>query len=419
MTGMRMINVFVGLGTTVLLAQAMGVREYGVYIFYLGLVYLLGLPLQMGMPTLVMRQVAIHRRRGETAYLLGIVRFGAAILAAGALLIVTIGGAAVLLFGSLGGALPEAASISLLAGSFGLLLLFGLLALLRAIIAGFEQVVAANIPEMLIRPVALFIFVAVLISDRKIDPGQAMLAHCLAAAVATIAGLFMAMREFSGLNRESVLAAYRMGSWLRSLWPLTLQSGGTLINNRLDIAMLGVLAGPTAVGLYDIATKLAGFINMGQGIVNALVSPRVAREYTGDNLDAVQRIMRHACRIAFVAAVILFVALLLAGPWIIPALFGEGFERAYQIALVAGIGLLFSTSVGAVGVLLNMTGNEKVVAQVLVASVFINGGLNLVAIPLYGALGAAMATTVTVVFVQYRLWLSARSLTSLRAAILA
>ena len=200
---------------------------------------------------------------------------------------------------------------------------------------------------------------------------------------------------------------------------MTLISGAAMINSRLDIAMLGFITGPTTVAVYDVGTKVGGLLMITQALLNASIAPRIARLYASGDRAQVQSLMVQACRLSFIPSAILFAAIWLAGPQLIPALFGPGFEDAHLVAVIVGVGFLFNTGIGAVGVLLNMSGHERITATVATISAAINAALNVVLIPAYGALGAAAATTLTLFFVQSFLWWKAASLTGIRADLLA
>jgi O-antigen/teichoic acid export membrane protein len=78
-------------------------------------------------------------------------------------------------------------------------------------------------------------------------------------------------------------------------------------------------------------------------------------------------------------------------------LMGEGFEVAYVPLLVLLAGYVVRSLSGQLDVALNMTGNEALTARALAVCIVVNVVLNATLIPLYGALGAAIATASSVV----------------------
>ena len=62
------------------------------------------------------------------------------------------------------------------------------------------------------------------------------------------------------------------------------------------------------------------------------------------------------------------------------------------------VGRLISSFSGSVGNILQMTGNQNILARILFLGAIINVLLNLILIPNYGINGAAIASTISTVF---------------------
>jgi len=86
--------------------------------------------------------------------------------------------------------------------------------------------------------------------------------------------------------------------------------------------------------------------------------------------------------------------------WIFPewilSLFGEDFLGGAQLLRVLATGQLISVCSGSVGYLLNMTGHEKDMRNVMVVNASLSIILALILTPLFGALGSALATALAV-----------------------
>ncbi len=75
---------------------------------------------------------------------------------------------------------------------------------------------------------------------------------------------------------------------------------------------------------------------------------------------------------------------------------GPDFAEAFPILMILSIGQFFNISTGCSGLLLIMCGYEKIHGAISVISVISNLILNLILISYYGAMGAALATAITV-----------------------
>ena len=78
-------------------------------------------------------------------------------------------------------------------------------------------------------------------------------------------------------------------------------------------------------------------------------------------------------------------------------IFGKGYvETGYIVLIVLSFGQLINCMTGGAGFTLIMTGRQNIQLLILVASVLINIALNIILIPRYGSLGAALATSIAI-----------------------
>ena len=98
------------------------------------------------------------------------------------------------------------------------------------------------------------------------------------------------------------------------------------------------------------------------------------------------------------SALPLVVIFFMFGDWLLFTVFGQGFVVGHMVLCVSSLGQLANAAMGSVVVLLNMTGHEKSVAKGLVFSASLNIVLNFVLIPRWGIEGAAIATSITLIF---------------------
>ena len=84
------------------------------------------------------------------------------------------------------------------------------------------------------------------------------------------------------------------------------------------------------------------------------------------------------------------------GEWLIINIFGETYVRGFDALCLIMIGQLINATMGSVGLFLSMCGFEKDTLKAIVLSTVINVYLNLILIPQYGIVGAALASLVSV-----------------------
>jgi len=176
-----------------------------------------------------------------------------------------------------------------------------------------------------------------------------------------------------------------------------------ILFQRADIVLIGIILGPESVGLYAVAHTTAGLISVGIGAVVALARPTVASLYHQDRREDLQSTLSILANLTFWPCTILVAGLIWYGDLVLH-LFGERYVVSHTVLGVLAVGRLLNVAGGLVGVLLNMTGHQTMVARVYGWSAGINATLNLIGIYYFGIIGAAVVTALTVVF--WNIWLN-------------
>ena len=88
--------------------------------------------------------------------------------------------------------------------------------------------------------------------------------------------------------------------------------------------------------------------------------------------------------------------LVIFGPWML-GLFGEAFVPLYSVMMLLCIGQLVNALCGPVMYLLNMTGHEVIAQRTMLIAMLVNLMANIILIPLMGLMGAAIATSLSMV----------------------
>jgi O-antigen/teichoic acid export membrane protein len=175
------------------------------------------------------------------------------------------------------------------------------------------------------------------------------------------------------------------------------QLGGVLalLNLRLDFVVLGVLAGPEVVGIYAVASKYAELLRVPSMAVTYVLYPRFAREGPEYAAATVRR------SVAPIAAATVLPALVLgtAAPLLIPLLYGSDFGSATIPALILLAGLL-GDGIGAImTAYLYGVGRPGVNSWATATGLVVTIALDLLLIPPFAAVGAAIASSCAYIIV--------------------
>lgn len=218
---------------------------------------------------------------------------------------------------------------------------------------------------------------------------------------------------FAYLLASGRIAAGRPASQWRRIGGFGLRGffGGLLLeaNFRVDVVMLGVFVSDGEVGLYSIAAALAeGFYSL-LHVLRVNVNPLLVQHVrTGERESFVlliASIQRLALPLSLLALLLTWLLAPLVAGWLLP---GRGFEPAIPILLVLLAGLTAYSPWLPFDFILLQSGRPGLHTAFLFAQLSSNVLLNLVMIPAWGALGAAIATAIAFVAAAVYLNLATR-----------
>ena len=169
------------------------------------------------------------------------------------------------------------------------------------------------------------------------------------------------------------------------------QVGGviTLLNLRLDFAILDALVGPAALGAYAVASKYAELLRLPGTALTWVTYPRLAAHTAVTAARHARSLVRPTLLVVMAAAV---PAALLAAP-VIHLLYGGRFASAVLPAQVLIAGMLGSGAAGVASGYLYASGRPGLNSVATSAGLAVTTVLDIALIPTHHALGAAVAST--------------------------
>lgn len=187
---------------------------------------------------------------------------------------------------------------------------------------------------------------------------------------------------------------------LKESWPLILSGLSVMIYMRIDQIMLGEMVGDEAVGLYSAATRISEvwyFIPMA---LASSVSPSIYAAKEANEFLYYQRIEK-LLRLLVLLSIVFAVPISFLSGTIITMLFGNGYAAAGQIlATHIWASLFVFMGVGTSSWFIS-EGLTHLSLRRTVVGAIINVFLNLLLIPTYAGLGAAIATVISYAFAAF------------------
>lgn len=385
--------VAIRLLTGIILARLLGPADFGIYSFAFAAIALLQVMPESGLDNVVIRYSAQYRAAQSWSHLGGLWRMALmASFAYGLFTAVFVAGTVYL------GWLPSIAALSpsvLAVGAISMFFLplttfFG--AAIRAVTPG----VLGQLPVFVVRPWVYLGLLAcvVLVAPRWLSAETAMYAQGGAAFATALMGLYWLFKS-RPVQLRQVPPAYEIKRWLRSVLPFSLMGGLMLINTQADILMLGILGTAHETGLYRVAANGANLVALALTAANLYIAPRISATYSQGALDKLQRLLSLSVRSTFAVALLIACVFWFWGADLIRLVFGVAYAGAFWPLAILCLGQLINVGAGSVGLVLNMTGHEGDATRMAGVAAVFNVVLNAVLIPIFGGVGAATATAVT------------------------
>lgn len=401
--GLSIASVF---GVTVVLARKLGTDGYGVYSFILALISIVSIPAAFGLPSLVIRETARALTQKDWRTIKGIWRWSGIMTIVVTVMLVLIVGALVLFFSDR----FDNVYINAFLWSILLVPLISLGNLRGAALQGLNKIIQGQMPEKLFLPGINFLLVLIaliLLPAEDFTPKMAIALQVIAAALAFLFGAILLWRATPATWRQ-ISPTYQHHQWLKSALPLAFVSGLQLVISRTSIVLLGLLMGPSQVGIYRVADQISVLIALGLHSVNVVVAPQFARLYARGDNNGLQRMATSSARVAVATTLPIALLLWALGKPTISLIFGAEYLPVYGPLSILAIGQIINSITGSNGFLLNMTGYEQDTVRGLAIAAISNIILNLVLIPFWGVTGAAVAAVITMATWNILLYFSVR-----------
>ncbi len=385
--GAKVFAVLCRLLTAILLGRWLGPAGYGLYAIGVSVLRIGAIPAGVGQEGLLVRVVSLVGT-GEPAYSRAR-EIGA--LWGSAMGIVVTCSTGVVVAGLAAVSLSSEPSPGVYIAAIAAIPLVSLSAAQQGLLRGLNHVVQAAIPRLVVAPAITLILILIVRSQNPqpmlgvICVGIGGLASCSCAAI-------LVMR--TGQVRSPSIDRQTWKRLVREGAPFMVIAGLGVIARQIDILCLASIRGETETGLYSAASRLSALPIFTLGAINAVISPKLARLHENGQQDRLQRLVTKAMWAISASTTLSTIGLLLFAPFVF-SLFGAGFETSMPILVVLVAGAAINSLCGPCGTLMLMAGHQRVVTKTFTYTCLGNLAMNLLLVPIYGAIGAAIATGAT------------------------
>lgn len=255
----------------------------------------------------------------------------------------------------------------------------------------FRKITVRNITVKLVGVVSIFLFVK--------SPGDLYLYVSLLTVFELLGQLSMwfPAREFIG---KPHLDLYYAKQHLKPVILLFMPQIAISLYVTLDRTMLGALASTTDVGIYDQALKLVNILLTLVTSLGSVMLPRVSNLLSKGNNEAVNRMHQISFLIYNLVIFPTIAGMLIINNDFVKFFLGNDFQEArYAIAImIFRMFFIGWTNIMGIQILIPHNKNKEFLTSTTVPAI-VSVGLNLLLLPKFGYIGAAIVSVLTEVFV--------------------
>jgi len=194
-------------------------------------------------------------------------------------------------------------------------------------------------------------------------------------------------------NREEIYEYYNFSL------PLTLTAAGSLLYTKVDRLMVGYFLGDVEVGIYAISIALATVTGIALSGLNQLFPPVASKLHTEGNREELTQVFQAVTRWSFTVC-LLPAILLYTYRFEVLGLFGPEFVAGSLVLSLFVVAQITRSAVGPSGYMLTMSDHQYVVLFNRWFLGFSNVVANYILIQMYGFIGAAIASALTLAVVN-------------------
>src|SRR5262249_38300246 len=211
------------------------------------------------------------------------------------------------------------------------------------------------------------------------------------AAAGLALGVVVHIRKTAPLIPEAVKrteSQHDFASWIPRSFKMWLSALSEIVNQYLEVVVIGVVLGPTAAGFYFVLTRITNvFAVLSAGVIMYATSVISALYYSGAKSE-LQNILRSLALVSATLVAGALVTIIVGGKLLLWS-FGASYVSAYPSLVVLAVGAAAAAVAGPAGNIMILTGREGVYPVIMAVGLALRFLLFVILGPTYGFLGIA------------------------------
>jgi O-antigen/teichoic acid export membrane protein len=174
--------------------------------------------------------------------------------------------------------------------------------------------------------------------------------------------------------------------------PLTVGRVSDFVYRSIDIFLILYFLGDNATGIYGVAYAAVSFMGMFSTAFNYLSTPIASKLESTDDIDQVLRLFRSTARWLTIGSVCVLVPLAVFATDFVTTIYGSKYQNGGIVLAILAVGFAAKNVLSIHNPMLEALGRSKTLSINSAIAAVSNVALNLLLIPQYGIVGAAIAT---------------------------
>ncbi|RQG96185.1 oligosaccharide flippase family protein [Natrarchaeobius oligotrophus] len=393
--GAQVVSAVTGALLAVILARLLDPDSYGLLFLAISVFTIGKLMSVFGIPKSASRFIAEYKEgdRGQVPHVL---RFAFLYN----LLTVSIVSTVFVIFGDRIAVLIGAGELGSIAVLGGLFIIFGTLtAFVRAALQGFEEIQTASTFKIIHKIGRLILVIGFVLAGFEVI--GALAGYVLGFAFVSSSGLVYIYATKYRISDVSTVESGLNRRIFNYSIPIAFTQSSHVIDNHLDKVLIGLFAGPAAVGFYTIGKQVVNMIQTPMSALGFTLSPTYGAEKAKGNSGTAAKIFETAFSQSLLVYIPAAAGLVLVAEPTIVLVFGAEYSDAVPILQVLSVLVVLQTITKLTSHGLDYLGRARARAIAKAIAAISNVILNVLLIPVYGALGAAVATVITFSFYTF------------------
>ena len=372
-------------------AHFASVDSFGVFAFVFAFVQILIVVAKFGFDSAVQKLIPQYLAEKEFGRTKGIL-IGSTLIVLGASVVAS-------LCFAIWGVVSSQADVTrhtILAASL-LIPIFVLLKLSRGFLLGFRMTVRAQLFDPLLIYSAWMAVIAIdVLRGIELTPVRIMMQLFFVGCLALIGQFYFAARAVPSRIRAAAVRC-DLRRWLGIALPMLLAYGLVAVITYTDTILIGVLLDTDQAGIYAVSARLAATVSMPMAFLSGALAPAVADLVAKKDFQTLQTHLRETARLGLYLAIPVAIVVVFGSAFML-GIVGESYTAGTKAAYVLAAAQFINVLVGPAGLVLLMSGQHREAGRLFALTAALNILLNLMFIPLFGIVGAAVATALAIIF---------------------